>query len=252
MEQTETKTARRRQATAFGKRLGMARKKAGFATRMAAYRAIPKGLIAQRTYYEHETGSRVPDSMVVIDQYCELFGVTRDYLIHGNGQHADDLITGQINQLRKQHHEIASQIEDVRFIPIVRASEIHLIKKGILAVESKESLPLPASIHAGPKAFGYEIHPDDYSMVGLGMRNFYPGSFVVVDPDQDISPGNFVLVKFEGWLYANVRQFQSAQIHRSGNPAKSYSLRSANEAYFDDNDELCEILGRVVFTIEAL
>lgn len=252
--------ARRGQAEAFGQRLQWARKRKGFRTRQDVFRAIPDDWpIAERTYYAHERGERVPESSEVIARYCTFFNITQDFLIFGTGAEMQEFANSGINHTSKQIVENSSQIEGIRFIPILQASDLeqYMQEKGTLATMTKETLPLPSSINAGPNAFAYEIHPDDESMIGSGVevRAFHPRSFVVIDPDSTIKPGQYLLVKLKDWPYATVRQFKSSRPYQPDVPHFGFALRSANPAILDETIYYsgdCEILGRVVFTIEEL
>lgn len=264
MDEGQAKSWRQEQAKEFGRRLQWARKRAGYSSRQAAINVIPKSWgIAERTYYSHERGERMPDKDETLMRYCELFKVSRDFLLFGNGpelleyQSAEAVeLTSEINHANKQVYEKSSHFEAVRYIPIIRASNIENLISGkeALADMTKEFLPVSSSLLAGPRSFGYEISSEDDSMVGPGGRSFAPGSFVVVDPEREIMPGKYALVQFPG-MEPTVRQLRSSMPFRPSAPQFPFTLQASNPNYgpFTVNGASdCTIIGRVVFTIEEL
>lgn len=262
MIETTEKSWRRVQAQEFGKRLQWARMHAGYASRRAAIEAMPaKWSIAQRTYYSHERGERAPEREDTLQHYCELFDVSRDFLLFGVGNESADYqnaesveLTQEINHGNKQERQNPSKFEGFRYIPIIRASNGKIkTDEGALAM-SEEFIPVSSSLLAGPRAFGYEIADDDDSMVGDAGRNFAPNSFVVIDPDRDVMPGKFVLVQFAG-MDPTVRQMQSSVAFKPASPQYPFTLNAVNprfEPYLVSKSGDCKIYGRVVFTIEEL
>jgi hypothetical protein len=264
MGDDQAKGWRQEQAREFGRRLQWARKRAGYSTRRAALGDIPaKWGIATRTYYSHERGERTPDREDTLMHYCELFKVSRDFLLFGNGpelleyQSAEAVeLTSEINHASKQVYEKSSHFETVRYIPIIRASNIENLISGneALADMTKEFLPVSSSLLAGPRSFGYEIPSEDDSMVGPGGRSFAPGSFIVVDPEREIMPGKYALVQFPD-MEPTVRQLRSSMPFRPAAPQFPFTLQASNPNYGPfkvDGASDCTIIGRVVFTIEEL
>lgn len=265
MDEGQAKGWRQEQAKEFGRRLQWARKRAGYSTRRAVIDAIPdKWGIAPRTYYSHERGERTPERDDTLLRYCEMFKVSRDFLLFGTGPEKDEFLSAedhenveQINHASNQVYEKSSKFEAVRYIPIIRASNIEKIisGRGTLAKMTKEFLPVSSSLLAGPRSFGYEISSEDDSMVGEGGKSFPPRSHVVVDPDREIMPGKYVLVQFPGMEEATVRQLQSGLPYKTAAPRFPITLKALNprfEAVTIGNADECAILGRVVFTIEEL
>jgi len=252
---------RRQQAKEFGRRLQWARKKAKYATRKAAIDSLPDvWCIAPRTYYSHERGERMPDSEDTLQHYCELFNVSRDFLLFGNGPEIAEYRSAEatesaseINHVPNQVYEKSFLLEAVRYIPIIRASDIQKIISGkeALAEMTKEFLPVSSSLLAGPRSFAFEITAEDNSMVGDSGYSFPPFSHVVVDPDRDIMPGKFLLVQFPG-MEPTVRQLKSSRPYQPSNPAFPFILQAANPNFgpitINSKDD-CTVLGRVVFTI---
>jgi SOS-response transcriptional repressor LexA len=252
---------RQEQAREFGRRLQWARKRAGYATRKAVIDSIPdKWAIAARTYYSHERGERTPERDDTLQRYCIMFNVSRDFLLFGTGPEKEEFINAEatesaseINHVPNQVYEKSSLLEAVRYIPIIRASDIQKIISGkeALAEMTKEFLPVSSSLLAGPHSFAFEITAEDNSMVGDSGYSFPPFSHVVVDPDRDIMPGKFLLVQFPG-MEPTVRQLKSSRPYHPGNPAFPFILQAANPNFgpitINGNDD-CTVLGRVVFTI---
>lgn len=249
------KNWRQKQAEEFGRRLQQARKKAGYSTRLSAVKDIPAGKnIASRTYYSHERGERLPEREDTLQCYCDLFGVSRAFLLDGERGEAEN--DSDINHMRKGVDEKSSILEFVRYIPIIRVSEIEKIitGKGALADMTKDFLPVPSSLLVGPNAFAYEISLTDESMVGKEGRTFLPGSFVIIDPDREIIPGKYALVQFGG-ADPCVRQLQSSRSFKKDEPHYPINLVANNTNFTSirvQNDNDCTILGRVVFTISEI
>lgn len=260
-EGTHPKGWRQEQAREFGRRLQWARKRAGYSTRKAVIDSMPEAWgIAARTYYSHERGERAPEREDTLQHYCEIFSVSRDFLLFGNGPEileyqsteATESVS-EINHAANQVYEKPSHFETVRYIPIIRASDIQKIISGkeALAEMTKEFLPVSSSLLAGPHSFAFEITAEDNSMVGESGQSFPPFSHVVVDPDRDIMPGKFLLVQFLG-MEPTVRQLKSSRPYQPSNPTFPFVLQAANLNFgpitINSNDD-CTVLGRVVFTI---
>lgn len=265
IKETSGKNYRASQAQRFGQRLEWARKKAGYTTRKAAIEALPESAeIAARTYYAHERGERSPEQETTIDVYCTLFSVTRDFLLFGTGPETKEFEIAQsiesqggINQPLKEVAATSFHIEGIRYIPVVRASKIKqfLTGEGALADMSGDLLPLPRHMLAGPKSLAYEIPDDDQSMIGSGAQSFPPGAYLVIDPDQEIKPNNFLMAQLKGWKDPVIRQLQSQRPTSRNAPQFPFKLIALNERFeaiechsADD----CEIIGRVVFTLNAV
>jgi len=265
IKETSGKNYRASQAQRFGQRLEWARKKAGFATRKAAIEALPeKAEIAARTYYAHERGERSPEQEATIDVYCTLFSVSRDFLLFGTGPETKEFEAAQgiesqggINQPPKEVAATSSHIDAIRYIPVIRASKIKqfLTGEGNLADMSGDLLPLPRQMLAGPKSLAYEIPEDDHSMVGDGAQSFPPGAYVVIDPDQEIKPNKFLMVAIAGWPDPVIRQLQSQRPVSRSAPQFPFKLIALNERFETiecSSADDCEIIGRVVFTLNAV
>jgi SOS-response transcriptional repressor LexA len=264
MDEGQAKGWRQEQAREFGRRLQWARMRAGYSTRRAVIDAMPDEWgIAPRTYYSHERGERTPERDDTLKHYCEMFNVSREFLLFGTGTELAEFskaesheIAEQINHTPNQVYEKSSKLEAVRYIPIIRASNIEKIisGKGTLANMTKEFLPVSSSLLAGPRSFGYEIASEDDSMIGDGGKTFSPGSHVVADPDREIMPGKYLLVQFPG-MDPTVRQLQAGFSYKPDAPRFPFTLKALNPR-FDPvtigNADECVILGRVVFTIEEL
>jgi SOS-response transcriptional repressor LexA len=265
MDRYPGKNIRASQTQRFGQRLEWARKRSGFPTRKAAIEGLPeKAGIAPRTYYAHERGERLPEQDATMAIYCTVFGVSRDFLMFGTGPEMKEFERAQsidnqsvINQPSKEVARLPSQADALRYIPIIRASEIKqiLTGEGTLADMSEELLPLPRQMLAGPRSFAYEIPDDDHSMVGRGAQSFPPGAHVVIDPDQEIKPTRFVMVWLKGWAEPVIRQLQSQRPIIADAPQFPFKLIALNERFEAiecSNADECRILGRVVFTLNAV
>lgn len=259
------KNLRASQTQRFGQRLEWARKRVGFPTRRAAIDALPRDAeIAPRTYYAHERGERSPEQDATIAVYCTVFRVSRNFLLFGTGPEMEEFERAQsidsaalINHTPKEVAGLPSQADALRYIPVLRASKIKqfLTGEGTLADMSEELLPLPRQMLAGPRSFAYEIPDDDHSMVGGGAQSFPPGAHLVIDPDQEIKPTRFMMVWLKGWAEPAIRQLQGQRPVSADAPQFPFKLIALNERFevieVKDADE-CRILGRVVFTLNAV
>lgn len=265
MNRHSGKNIRASQTQRFGQRLEWARKRAGFTTRRAAIEALPKDSeIAPRTYYAHERGERSPEQDATIAIYCTAFRVSRDFLLFGTGSEMAEFEQAQgidnqsvINHASKEVAGLPSQADALRYIPVLRASKIKqfLTGEGTLADMSEELLPLPRHMLAGPRSFAYEIPDDDQSMVGRGTQSFPPGAYLVIDPGQEIKPTQFLMVELKGWNEPVIRQLQSQRPVSRDAPQFPFKLIALNERFETiecQSTEDCEILGRVVFTLNPV
>jgi SOS-response transcriptional repressor LexA len=120
---------------------------------------------------------------------------------------------------------------------------------------SGDHLPVPKDLLAGPNAFSIQIPYDDDSMIGDGPISFPPASFVVIDPDQDVMPGKFVLAQLNGWRDPILRQYQAAYPYSRGVTRYPFELHALNPKVhpitIDSADEV-RIIGRLIYVAQAL
>lgn len=163
----------------------------------------------------------------------------------------DGKTAGAVNQLTSQFDIDSSQRRPDRRIPVLTADEIapFLSRAGAPEEMPGRTLPLPPDLAAGLRAFTYELPAHDYSMVG-GAINIAPLTLMIIDPDQDILPGNILMARpkgARGWL---IRRYQAAlplaiadafELH-AANPSVD-PLRITDKTGWD-------IAGRMIYTLQ--
>lgn len=260
-EKSRNKLWSRDRKIAFGMRLAKARRDAGFGARADAIKAIAeKTTQSWRNYYFHENGERVPNADEIIHVYADVFGVTADWLLVGDQPDPQSSVkvngTAGINQPHENKELISSKLENIRYYPILSASQIDIHLKGKEAPMPREHLPAPKSLMAGPNSFAFEIPSTDLSMLGEGTtRQFSPSSHVVIDPDQSIIPGKYALVQLPGFEYPVVRMVRAKSPISSKRASYPYTLIAANSAFAAiecRKRKDCRILGRVILTMQAI
>lgn len=195
------------------------------------------------TYYKHEKGTRLPRPDTV-KLYAALFETSARWLLDG-GENANDF-----NQLTRSPAIDPSQNDRIRFIPLLTAEQIvaRLAGNGH-TMKTLEKLPVPARIGAGERAFAWQIPMGDLSMVGAELA-FAPGTFLIVDPDQEIYPNQLVLARKSGkgqpWLF---RRYHAGEPYtraaRFELIAIAPDVPPESAARIDDY----EIAGRVIYTL---
>lgn len=242
----------------FGCRLAEARINAGFQTAVQAIHALK---LIRRTYYSHEAGERMPSDDDIC-RYADLYGVTPTYLRYGDDAAEQDRGAGRsaknslvpstvlVNQPSQLSKLSASQNYGVRPIVILSAKDIRSLSKGrgVLTFMSRETLPVPEFLAAGPDAFAYIIPPGDFSMIARNGPSFHPGTALVVDPERRIEPGDKVLVDLKDFDAPLLRIYKAVRPYIPGTP---FTLSALNEAFddirVDDADRVLSI-ARLIWT----
>lgn len=169
------------------KNLMLARMLAGYQSAKAASEALG---IPQKTYYDHEQGSRGYRKRANV--YAAKFGVTEHDLLHG-----------QITPKKKQKQYA---------IPHLDFTTIGTKKLVKLLSEAEHS----SLFDCGPKFF-LTTNPD-WAMAPLVM----PGDVLAFCPDQLIKPGDLVLARITGMDEPIFRRFyprlRDAAFYRAANP----------------------------------
>jgi hypothetical protein len=222
----------------FGARLKAVRKQT-FSTAVEAIDVMAKmwGLKG-RTYFSHEKGDRMP-SDAELARYAAFFGVTPEYLRYGVDD--EDRVArvvvpfaagvGSVNQISQNFDINASRRPIARHIVILSAIEIKRLISGqadLATMSGQGVLPVPASLLVSQSAFTYEIPSYDRSMVGSGVISFHPGSALVIDPDEQVLPGHYVLANVPDLPEPIVRRYDAARPYQIG---VAFTLTALNEAY---------------------
>lgn len=95
---------------------------------------------------------------------------------------------------------------------------------------STDWLPIPNRIGAGKRAFAWEIPPGDQSMNG-GDNVCTPGTYLIVDPDQDVLPEQWLLVSLKGHERLFFRIYQAALPLSALPLSETFTLFAANPFY---------------------
>jgi SOS-response transcriptional repressor LexA len=272
----------------FGRRLTLARKAAQDADGQPKYPFAPAAIadvkqlydIRTRTYYSHEAGSRFPDSGPLILIYAWLFGVQPEYLLLRAGEYTrtgtDALPVAEvhkrlgligaadvqepprtrINQAIERLPISAFNVMDTLYIPRLTASDIRDLLTGQLDLStfSGERLPAPKHVAAGQMSFWYQI-PLDAPMAGADGPPFSPGSHLIIDPDREIAPGDFLLCLPAGAKNPLPRRLQSRYPYSPDAPRYPFKLVAASpyaETIEVTSADDCAILGRVIFLGQTL
>jgi transcriptional regulator with XRE-family HTH domain len=179
--------------------------------------------VKEPTYYSYENGRRTPRAKN-IGVFAHIFGVEPEWLLYGKPKKGS-----KFNQLTGDFTETPSQPVDVRCIPILSASQtIIFIAEGNLM--STDWLPIPNRIGAGKRAFAWEIPPGDQSMNG-GDNVCTPGTYLIVDPDQDVLPEQWLLVSLKGHERLFFRIYQAALPLSALPLSETFTLFAANPFY---------------------
>lgn len=281
-----SKSWTKEQREEFGRRMAWARERAGYENAASAYREIVQLYdLAKRTYYSHDVGERVPDDDELIEIYAQLFDVTVGFLLLREAepkgpargrqpvesvrerlglnsllrpaQMARPVNHGPVNQVLERHEIKPSQIDNIRYISVLSASDIKdlFIGNGRLRTASRERLPMPPHVAAGPRAYFYRMPSFDHSMVGhAGGDSFPPGTDVLIDPDRAIAPGDYLLCRPAGVETPVLRKLQSTSAYLSSSPHYPFKLVALNPQVapiFVETAEDCHIDGRMIYTGRA-
>lgn len=243
----------------FGKRLTAARmSKYPFAP--AAIEAINRlHKIQRRTYYSHESGSRFPGSAALILVYCHLFNVRAEYLLLLEDRATDkaEPPAKRINQVLERLPFYASSAGDTLYIPRLTASDIRDLLTGQLdlATFAGGRFPVPKHVAAGPMTFEFQIPQGDMSMVGTDGPPFFPGSHLIIDPERETAPGEYLLCLPAGAKNPLPRRLQSRFPYTPDAPRYPFKLIAASpyaEAIEVHSADDCAILGRIIFVGQTL
>ena len=173
------------------------------------------------TYYKHEKGTRKP-GLKTIKDYADIFGVDEKWLAYGG-----DEKHSKLNQLTRDSELPPFHADRVRYIPLLTdGNQINqrLADNGH-RMKISQKLPIPLQIGAGERTFAWKIPSGDASMLCC-VLGYAPGTFVIVDPDQDVHPNQFILVKKNTpdapWI---VRRYEST---KSMLYAEKFSLTALN------------------------
>jgi hypothetical protein len=256
---SRSKTWTKEQRAEFGRRLTWARERAGYDKGADALRQVEQlSHMKVRTYYSHEAGDRVPDDDGLIQIYAQLFRVPMDYLLLRQTQPESDVVNAtSINQVTERLEDKSSQITDVRYISILTASDIRDLLTGRLNLStfSGDRLPVPKHVAAGNMSIFYQIPNHDNSMVGAdGGPSFQPGTFLLVDPDREIAPGDYLVAMLAGTQTPVLRRLQSPYPYVRAAPRYPFKLIAINalvEPLTVTSADDCTILGRMIFIMQG-
>ena len=253
------KTWKQEQKNQFGERLKWAQTRAGFRHSAEVIRQLdgisPR---AGRTYYSHVRGEKVPNDDAIISIYCDIFKISRDFLLFGNGPELEEYAQGEnstseglVNLEESQNKVNASQFQPVRYIPILRATDIEpfLIGTGGAAIMAGDTLPVARQFVAGPRPYAFNLPENDRSMIGTGTNSFPPETTLSIDPDRAIMPDDFALVWPAGWPEPTLRQVKSKWPLLPTGPRYPFDLIALNPEFetltvLGENE--CKIFGRLI------
>jgi SOS-response transcriptional repressor LexA len=237
--------------------------------------------IQRRTYYSHESGSRFPNSGPLILIYAYLFGVRPEYLLLREDTYTrtgtdalsvdqvrealgleppgdvDEPPRRRINQAIERLPVYASGVSDTLYIPRLTASDIRDLLTGQLNLSSfsGDRFPVPRHVAAGQMAFAFQIPQGDISMVGADSPPFFPGAYLVVDPERETAPGEYLLCLPVGAKNPLPRRLQSRFPYTPDAPRFPFKLVAASpyaepiEVHSADD---CAILGRIIYVGQSL
>jgi hypothetical protein len=229
----------------IAKRLGEVVKNV-FPTNVEAGRRVQETLdIKIRTFDSHRLAQRAP-SRDQMRKYADFFGVSLEWLENGVGSKWDHTKQSRINQLTRDYVENPSQNGAVRII--LSVSEHNTPRVAGMAVA------LPEGLCASPRAQAWQIPLGDFSMIGGEHASLPPGTWVIADPERDITPGSLILCRPDGFSDWCIRRYSADVPYKA---AKKYTLLSANpslgfEAIVVRRKSSCEVLGRVVYSVFEL
>jgi len=224
-----------------GKRLQQARIKSGFAKPIDAIRRFgwPRD-----SYYKRESGTRkiMPEEL---STYAAAYGVSVIWLMHGispqSNHNAQNIPIKPLNNLDR--HEI----------PLLGSDTLgqldNLIKGGTIVSDKK--VAVPEFIKTGIRAIAYLIPDNDLSMLGERGDTFPPGTMLIIDPDKEIIPGNYILALPDNFELPVLRRYEAI---RSPSPKTPFTLSALNPAYQPivvNSSESCRIIGRLVMGLRA-
>lgn len=224
-----------------------------FSTRSDAANVLcPLTGLSTRTLQAHERGDRVPtpDTLAI---YARIYATTVEYLLYGaeRGKKKDS----GFNQLTEKAETGSSHNETIRHIVVLTATQI---AKNPFAVHRrpdmhKNTMPIPSEFGdmIGKRAFIYQVPPNDMSMVGPNSEyQIRPGSYLIIDPDIPLEPGNVALINWTSAPNLLVRLFQSALPYSAGKP---FILSAANPNFAElhvskkSDRKLCNAAWRILF-----
>jgi hypothetical protein len=269
----------------FGVRLKWALQRVGYKRTADALVDVQQcASIKLRTFYAHVAGNRVPDDDGLIEIYAQLFDVPADYLLlradapkgPSRGRISTDEVRERldlntapkrfpvprpvnqvtVNQLLENDTHKASQVTETRYISILTASDIKDLLTGArkLRAMSRERLPVPQDLAAGPNVIAYKIPVFDHSMVGAEGDSFPPGIRLIFDPDRAIAPGDYLLALPQGADSPILRRLQSAHAYLPTAPRYPFKLVAISPLaapIFVETAEDCAILGRLIFEMRS-
>lgn len=251
------RTWRTAQKEAFGKRLDWARREAGYRYSSDFIQILKarRGAVRARTYYSHKAGKRVPDDDETIDLYAEMLDVSRDFLLFGAGAEALGYFLTDDGEPINQPVELFAinpfQPAGIRYIPVLTASDIKRLLNGQvnLITFSGERVPIPQDAAAMANAFAYRIPPHDTSMTGRDGPSFTPGTWLIIDPERDVLPGDFLLAWPANMPGPVLRRLQSSHAYIADAPHFPFKLIALSPhadpiTVAEPGD--CVILGRLI------
>jgi hypothetical protein len=235
------------------------------------------GASATRTYQSHEAGERRP-KLAVLWRYCEAFEVPIRYILFGDNaqiyemearaqarrigvklkidQTEDDSEprAAPINQAIESAKVNSSHNTPIRFIRVLSAKEILDLNtgRGDLTEMSGQLLPVPSFLNVSRHSFSYKIPEHDQSMVAKEGLSIGPGSYVGVDLEAKIFPGNYVLANLVGYDEPVVRVYKAARPYTSGVPFTLEALNPAFGPIHISAPSECLLLARISFTTTLL
>lgn len=273
----------------FGHRLTLARMSARSPDGQPKYPFAPAAItdikqlynIERRAYYSHESGSRYPNNGLLIMIYAYLFGTRAEYLLLREAEYVrtgtDALSVDEvrrqiglepsaeslepprrrINQAAERLPFSTSGIMDTLYIPRLTASDIRDLLTGQLTLStfSGDRSPVSRHVAAGPMAFSFQIPQGDSSMLGGEGPQFYPGSDIVVDPERETGPGEYLLCLPAGAQNPLARRLQSRFPYTPGAPRFPFKLVASSpfaETIEVHSAEDCAILGRIIYIGQSL
>lgn len=227
----------------FSERLTIAVKLLGLSTEGAAKIVEAETSISARRFASHCRGERTPmlrDIDFHAQEYGRVLRVSKQWLLSGYA-------ASGINQLTQNVTEPSSQGDGLRRMPILAPFENDKeIRPGIRNM----SLPFPIDLEAGLNCSAWRVPEGDVSMMGEGY-NLTPGTFVIVDPDQDIMPGQIVCCKPKGFSDWIVRILKSNLPYSK---SKSFELVSPSPFFTPIKVRRadCTLRGRVRYIINQV
>lgn len=270
----------------FGARLKWSFKRAGYSRAAEALMDVQECTsLKPRTFYSHVSGERVPDDDGLVEIYAQLFDVSMDFLLlrepapkgPSRGRLPIDEVRQRlglhsatkpssvlehvnhvsVNQVLERDEQKTSHFTDIRYISILSASDIRDLLTGTrkLRTMSRERLPVPPDVAAGPNVIAYKIPIFDHSMVSPEGSGFPPGTRLVFDPDRAIAPGDYLLALQAGAETPVLRRLQSTHAFMAAAPRYPFKLVALSPLaapIFVETADDCAILGRAIFELKSL